>query len=289
MNRLDLRILPGFKPVTRLAIKWKQLANGSYICVDRENEGDIYESNISVYGRESEINALIRMLEDNRQFMYHSANTFELSDFNAAEMIFGAEVDYSRPIKALAAKIGAKEQKSWRGFSLKLTLRALNVSPNNNIAPKFPDINALCDKNENSDAGAPHAFLAVGFTGDSVINMQKGDTYTGEPNFSDMRGDSGYFEGTFTLNTADMASLRKYLTCGIRGEVIPANSDEGKIISQIPGVQNLFGVRRGGVGHKFDVRITEWADMGMKSLGFWQIKMKIVEEIGYKPANGGGE
>jgi len=268
----NLRILPGFKPVTKPALKWKQLANGSNIVVDRTKSSDIYEAEISIYGEESAVDILISELENNRRSTKPGANTFSLSGFNEAEKIFGAEIDYSYNITATVIKFGEKEQKTLRGFSLKLTLRALNdtITPRADIAAVFPEINGL---SQHHDAGA---FLAVGYTADSVIDMDIGDSYSGTLNFSDTRADSGFFEGTFTLKTDDMARLRKFLLCENRGQVIEAGSSAGQFFNAIPGVENLFGKRRNG---PFNVRIIEWSDMGMRSLGFWQIKMKIVEEI----------
>jgi len=278
----DIRILPGFKPVTKPALKWKQLANGSYIVVDRLPISDIYESDISVYGKEHEINKLIDALEKSRCSTDADANKITLSEFNGAEKIFGAEIDYSTPITAIAMKIGEKQQSTLRGFSLKLTLRALEP-PIQNIEPAFPQINNLAD---NPNAAA---FLDVGYTADSVVDMNKSDTYTGTLNFSDTRSDSGFFEGAFTLKTEDMAKLRRFLMTN-RGQAITAGSMQEEVsqayeiiknikINNANGIEKyIFGQRRWGK-HPFDVRITEWTDMGMKSLGLWQIKMKIVEEI----------
>ncbi|MDR0307634.1 MAG: hypothetical protein LBI42_12470 [Chitinispirillales bacterium] len=268
----EFKILPGFKPVTKPALKWKQLANGSNIVIDRLAASDIYEADVSLYGREDEIDKLIGALEKNRRSVKSAPNTFWLAGFNNAEKIFGAEIDYSISIKAMVTKFGSKEQKSLRGFSVKLTLRALNLRKRTGITAQFPQINNLC---ENPGAAA---FLAVGFTADSVIDMRRGDSYTGVPNFSDTRADSGFFEGTFTLKTDDMAALRLFLLEENRGGIITRNSKEGKIINSIPGVQNIFGVRRTQPQSGFNVRITEWTDMGMKSLDFWRIKMKIAEE-----------
>jgi hypothetical protein len=274
VNSFDLKILPGFKPITKLSIKWKQLSNGGYFPVDRGYNSDVYESDITVYGKEDVIDGLIRILEDNRYTGSEKSNKFELSGFNSAEKIFGAEINYSRGITAAIMNYGSKMQKSWKGFFLKLTLRAFHIDPLNpeNAPAKFPEINNF--------RGNPNAraSLGIGFTGDSSAGIDKTDTYTGIKSFMDNRADSGFFESVLTLKTEDMAGLRRFLIRDNRGEAISANSKTGQIINNIPGVKNLFGPRRAGMG-PFNIRIIEFTDMGMDKLDWWQIKMKIVEEI----------
>jgi len=280
LRSFDLKILPGFKPVTKLAINWKQLANGGYFPVDRGTDCDVYESEITAYGKEDVIDGLISALEDNRYTGSKDmeSNKFRLSEFNSAEKIFGAEVNYTTGITAAVMKYGQKTQKSWKGFFIKLTLRAFGIDPKSGAAASFPAINNFC---ANPQA---RASLSVGFTGDSDVDIDKMDTYTGIKSFVDNRTDAGFFEGTFTLRTEDMAGLRAFLIRDEhtnimgRGKVIPSDTDEGRIINNIPGVQNLFGTRRMGKG-PFNVRITKFTDMGMTKLDLWQIKMKIAEEI----------
>jgi len=278
LNSFNLKILPGFKPITKLAINWKQLANGGYFPVDRGTECDIYESEITAYGREDVIDNLIKVLDDNRYTGSLESNKFSLYGFNFAEKIFGAEIDYSESITAAVMKYGQKTQKSWKGFSIKLTLRACGITPPKPQNAKFPEINNFCG---NPSASAS---LDIGFTGDSNVDIDKMDVYTGIKSFIDNRADAGFFEGTFTLRTEDMAGLRAFLICGDeshsmgRGKVIVSDSAEGSIINKIRGTGSLFGERRRGM-QPFNVRITEFTDMGMKKLDLWQIKIKVVEEI----------
>jgi len=283
LKSFDLKILPGFKPVTKLAINWKQLANGGYFPVDRGTECDIYESQITAYGKEDVIDGLIGILDGNRYTGHKDSasqerenNKFKLSSFNSAEKIFGAEINYSHGITATVMKYSQKIQKSWKGFSIKLTLRACGINPENGAQANFPAINNF------SANPQTHVSLGVGFTGDSDLDIDKMDTYTGIKDFIDYRTDAGFFEGTFTLRTDSMAGLRAFLIgqdgSKGRGKVISVDSPEGDIINEIPGVQSLFGARRAGKG-PFNVRITEFTDMGMKKLDLWQIKIKIVEEI----------
>ncbi|MDR2728505.1 MAG: hypothetical protein LBB56_05175 [Chitinispirillales bacterium] len=274
LTGFDLKILPGFKPVTKLALSWKQLANGGYFPVDRGTDCDIYESEITACGREDVIDSLIRVLDLNRYTGSDNSNKFNLSGFNGAEKIFGAEIDYTQGVTAAVMKYGKKTQKSWKGFSIKLTLRACGINPYEpEEAPAdFPAINDFC---ENPQA---RASLGVGFTADSNVDIDKMDAYTGIKSFIDNRSDAGFFEGVFTLKTEYMAELRRFLIRDNRGRLISSGSREGQIINGIPGVRNIFGVRRSGVW-PFNVRITEFTDMGMKKLDWWQIKLKIAEEI----------
>jgi hypothetical protein len=151
-------------------------------------------------------------------------------------------------------------------------LRAFDIVPEKSAPSKFPEINNFCG---NSQA---RASLGVGFTADADIDIDNMDAYTGIKSFVDNRSDAGFFEGSFTLRTEDMASLRTFLIRDNRGGVIIPASGAGVIINNIPGIGNLFGPRRSRKD-SFNVRITEFTDMGMKKLDLWQIKMKIVEEI----------
>lgn len=274
-DSFNLRIKPGFKPSTKLAVKWKQLANGSYIAVDRGVKSDIYETSISAYGKDSEIDGFLGAMEKNRNSGNVNSNIFRLTDFNHAEMIFGAEIDYDAGISAFLSKVSEKEQKSWKGFSLKLTLRATELI-RQNIPGVFPEINNLARIPAEEPESPGSASLQIGYTADSVIELEKADSYYGLPYFSDYSADSGFFEGNLILKTEDMAKLRTFLIEN-RGEIIAADSDAGEIINNIPGVESLFGKRRQLEG-PFDTRIIEWQDMGMKDLEFWSMKLKIVED-----------
>jgi hypothetical protein len=264
----NVKVKPNFKPDTRLALKWEQLANGNYIVIDRSQSNDIYETDVSIYGKEEEIDAFIEAIQMNRHSGTNRSNILLLSEFNESEKLFGAEILYSGdPVSAVVVELKEKEQSTWRGYGLRLTLRALfdeSIPTDETIVAAFPD--------------TEKALVQIGYTGDSNVDLEMTDSYSGSPFFIDGNADTGFFEGEFTLNTREMAKLRLFLIRN-RGGVIRSDSDAGRIINNLRGIQErLFGKRREYAG-PFDVRITEWKDMGMDGLLFWNIKMKIVEEV----------
>lgn len=246
----NAKILPNFKPRTKLAIEWISLADGYYSAIDRGVESDIYEADITLYGKEQEIDNFINEIEKNRFF---PSNFLQLSQFNDAEKIFGADLDYSSTIDVTLANLKLRKQSTWRGFSLSLSLRAL---------PGFTFITP--EENE-----LPVLKTDIGYTGDSEDTIIKYDSYNGIFTFIDERKDAGIFDATFALENDDMAQARRFIATQ-RKEKFTISA------SKLPGVDNPFGTKR-QLNFPLTCNIIDWEDQGMRNLNRWSLKLRLVE------------
>lgn len=241
------KLKPDFKPITELALEWKKTANGVYTAVDRGASADTYSAEVRLYGTEAVIDTFIEEIEANRDA---GNNTINLTQFNATEHIFGANVNHSIAIIATVLTISKKAQGSWKGFSIIVTLRATSVS--------FTG----------ASASLPLSNLDIGFEADSTITINKVDSYDSTFTYQEHDSDIGIFTGSFVLEDSDMAEFRNILRI-TRNDTIR--------ITAIVGVSSLFGKRRGDYPH--DVNIIEWEDLGMIDVGRWRIKIVFAENL----------
>jgi hypothetical protein len=230
-----LKVLSNFKPRTKLALSWVRVSNGNHCAVDRGAEGDIYEADIALAGVENTVQNFLAQIELNRQ--HADGHILTLSSFNDGEKIFGADVDYTSSIDATIIKLNRKIQKTWKSFSLSLTLRAL--------APAFT-----------GTASLPTLKPLVGYDGDTSFDVDKFDSYYGDFFYSDNDRDSGTFTATYHFTMSDMRAIRRYLTTE-RGNSI--------WITSLTGVTKPFG--RASSVFPVLVKIIDWDDLGLNAWG----------------------
>jgi len=246
------KIVPSFKPITRLALDWVKLSNGNYSCVDRSASSDVYESDIEIYGREDVVQNFFTAIQQNRA---DDSHVLTLDEFNEGEKIFGADIDYSVPINATVLKLRRKQQETWKSFSLSFLLRATNLTFTGTAA--MPALKPL-----------------VGFDGDSDFQVDKRDSYFGDLFFSDMDTDAGTFTATYHFTQEDMKSLRRFLAV-YRASTVT--------ITSLAGVVKPFGNRI--TSFPIAVKIISWEDLGMITWGInssvrcWALRMTMAEVV----------
>lgn len=253
ITTFDAQVKPDFRPLTAIALRWRQLSNGNHVATDRSAVADTYEAQARLYGTEATINNFITQVEANRAADDHVVS---LSDFSGAlsgvptDSIFGANVDHSGSISTTIVDNGRKAQRTWKGFSLGVRFRALS--------PTFV-----------SDTGAlPLTNLEVGFEGDSDVTVNKINSYSNAFTYQDRQADIGLFKGTFVLTTANMKIFRNLLRT-TRGSTFS--------ISAIGGVSSMFGPRRGSFPH--NVKVVDWEDLGKRDADRWRMRVAFAEHI----------
>ena len=237
------------KPITTPALKWELLADGNYVAVDRGASNDIYQSELTFYGTETEINSIIDEFESNRA---GGTNYFTLSQFNTVDdQIFGADIFYTSGVDATIVKWGKRVQKSFKAYIWKCTVQLVEDPYPYSGTPSLPTLKPF-----------------EGYRGDSTWTIKKMDTYDNTFTYIDHTKDSGIFEGTFILNQTDMKNFRRYLLSTIRANDMS--------ISSIAGVTYPFGSKRGG--YPITVKVLDFKDE-LLNINFWKIKMKMAEVI----------
>jgi len=239
----------GYKPVTKVAIKWHQKSDGNWRGCDRTEDEDTYESNIVFRGPKSELDDLNTVLNDNREEF--------IGNFNSGEEIFGADVDHSGDVYITVTKYGKIRQVGYKDiFEQSMSVR--------NLDPVFksvsPDFSKLRTANHTN-------------TRETVFELSKRFTYDGEAFISDHIGQDGAEQGTFkarfTQTQQEMPAIRRYLTVTARANKIPFPS--------FGGIDEPFGPRA-GTG-PFDCRIIKWDDLGRKNYCDWDLDITFAREL----------
>jgi len=237
------------KPKTEIALNWVQTADGNYKAVDRGATNDVYQSEVTFYGTETEINDIIDEFEANRS---GGTNYFTLSQFNTIDdQIFGADIFYTLGLDVTIVKWGKRKQKQFKSFTWSCTMQLIEDPYPYSGTPTLPTLKPI-----------------IGYRGDSTWTIKKLDTYDNTLTYVDHEKDVGIFEGTFVLNQTDMKNFRRYLLSTIRGGDM--------VISDISGVTYPFGTKRGG--YPITVKVLDFEDELM-DINYWRIKMKLAEVV----------
>lgn len=248
-NSYPVKIKDDFVPKTVYALKWSQMSNGMWFCVDRGATADTYDAEIRLYGTEAVINNFINLIELNRSM----GNTIQLSDFNSQEHIFGADIDYTNPLDCTVF-MQRRIQGSWKGFGVTLGLSLMSPSfiGGTGSLPLF-------------------RFLDYGYDADSNYTINKFDSYDRTFFYQDHVADDGSFTGVFTFSNEEMIALRRY---------IATNRANTIAMPTFAGVAYPFGRRTPGSY----ANIINFEDQGMINLNVgiprWRAKITIAEIIG---------
>lgn len=243
-----VKVLPDYRPMTRLSLEWKKLASGNYYATDRGADADIYEADIQIYGKASVIDDFIEQIELNRQA---GSNAITLSNFFSTETIFGENVDHSGSITATVVSFGKKVQARWKSYTLSMRVRTL--SPSFVGSASLPTLQ----------------YLEVGYEGDNDLSILKTDTYNNTFTYTDREADAGIFKGTFLFSNADMKLIRNYIR-------IQRSADIS--ITDIAGVTLPFGNRR-QTGYTATVKILDWKDLGRWGLQYQRMSLTLAEVV----------
>jgi hypothetical protein len=242
------KVLPEYKPVTSLAIKWRQALNGNWKGTDRGSSADIYEAEIQLYGKESVIDNFIDEIQANRAADSH---VLTLSSFADTEYIFGEDVDHSGSISATIVKFGSRKQATWKGWALDLKLRA--ISPSFTGSATFPTLE----------------YLDVGPDADRNWTVNKFDSYIGTFSYQDHNRDSGIFNGVFLLSASDMRDMRRYIATQRTGDFL---------LTDDFGFGDPFGSRSSGA-YPYNCKLIEWEDLGLWGVQWRKIRLKFAEIV----------
>jgi hypothetical protein len=235
-----------YKTTTVLSLSYSQLSNGNYVAIDRSTSADIYECDITTYGRESYIGNIIVGLDSIR----NGNGLCQLSGFALNEKIFGENVDYSSPLSCVVTDYKLRENNSLNVYKLQLSLRLL--SPTFDATPELPDFHSTC--------------LGTGFKSDINRALVHNDTYYGDYYLSDKKMDSGIFEGKFNLTSSQLANLREY---------IRVYRDNIVIVSKLNGVNYMFGPSGGDFPH--NVKIINIQEEERFSVNRFIVSIKFVK------------
>lgn len=253
---IQVNIQAGFKPVTKLAIKFHDLENGDYYSIDRGAAEDVYETELTVYGTETSVNDVIDAIEANRLATTTPNELYFYNLSESGEKLFGADVDntqtvdtYADAFKVNISTVNLRAQNTWKGWSVSFMARCL--SPTFTGAATFP---VLCP--------------LPGMRADSEYTINRMWAYTGENFIADQYSDYGIWSGTFKTEYANMRDLRRFVATQRGVEFSLAST-------KLVGVTNLFGRRSSG--YPYNVRILELDDYGNTSPDWWSGKITIAE------------
>jgi len=248
---IDVKIVT-YKFNIDMSMKWFEMGDGSYKASDRGYENDHILSEISFHGKIDYINSIIEGLKNNQG----SDGVLTLTSIE--EPIFGHHVDYTQTVTAVLESIDIKEQKSLNGFSLKLMLRAAELSFQS-LGNTLPDLKAL----EHSYVGDTEWSFLV----NSTYNNQFYGT-SGTININDFEVERGVFEGTFTFNDEDMAKLLDFQRTT---RSLPFT------LHTICGVDYPFGTLS-GVG-PYQAKLYSITNIKRLASNFWSVKLMFVQEF----------
>jgi len=232
-------------PDTRPAIKWHQVANGSWRGSDRGAAEDVFEAAVTFEGPRSELEDLETFLDNNRR-------NFDAT-FGEGEEVFGADIDYSSSIQITVVEYGEIMQLGFDKWGMPLKLRAKS--------PSFLSVSGSLDCLRLS------SFASSQF---SEFDITKQFTYDELAYFNDHASDPGFFHGEFTQTTFEMKQIRRYFLDTIRNGSDSPFPDFG-------GITTPFGYRE-GTG-PFTFRIIEWQDLGRPNFTDWKLRIKFAREF----------
>lgn len=253
---LEVKVLPNFKPLTTLGIKFVSLADGNYCVVDRGAEADVYEARIEIAGAESVIQTFFSLLQSSRAAGNH---TFAMSGFNTGEKVFGADVDYTGTITGTVIKLGKKVQTSHYGFTLEMRIKATSTLAFIGSALLPAELKPL-----------------IGYDANADYDVDIRDSYFGDMFYGDRDRDAGKFTAKYAFTDTEMKNMRRHITTK-RGSTFT--------IGAINGVTNPWGNR--AASFPLTVRTLKWEDLGMIAWGNaagsavrnWGMKMTIGEVV----------
>lgn len=245
----QLKVAPGYKVRTKLALQWKKLSSGNYVATDRGSDEDVYEADISTIGTESYINNIITQINTSR---LAGTTLSATASWLSSDYIFGENIDYAYAYEIEILSMSERRQIGWKSFQLDLTLRLKSAMVFQGSS-SFPTLK-WCD---------------IGAGADADMTIRKQDSYTGIMSSFDHRSDTGIFEGVFTLTNADFILLRNYIK----------NQRSGNFsLADTFGVAYPFGNRTSN-SYPYSCKLIDWEDLGWFGLKYNRIKLTFAENV----------
>lgn len=250
-NGKTVLIIWGYKPETKIAIKWHQRADGNWRGCDRTADEDVYQANVTFRGPIAELIDLETVLNNKR--------TDFVANFNNGEEIFGADVDHSGDVSIIVTRYGKIRKVAFKDiFEMSLTLRLLNPMFKS-IVPDFTRLR----KSTHQDTRETIFELTKLFTFDQVAFVAD--------HISNDGTEPGLFQAQFTQDQAEMPAIRRYLTVTARATKIP-----------FPTFDNIlfpFGTRAGS--GPFNSRVIRWDDLGRQNFCDWNLSITFARDLTY--------
>lgn len=232
------------KPLQRTAILWEQSSAGYWSGSDRGAAQDIYETTLSFYDTETNINALQTALGSNREGI-------SLAAFSVP--IFSPTVDHTVSISAAVTSFGKRRQTKFVPaasgmYVLDVAFRA--ISPT--LLTPTPSLSTLR--------------LQESFDADHTWEAGKAFTYDQTASYADSNSDVGTFKAKFTQTTAEMQAIIAYILVTARAGTV--------VLPTFAGVTYPFGIAKGSGA--FNCKINDFK-VTRNSVHFWDIEIMFTE------------
>lgn len=175
-----------------LAVRWYDMSNGNKNAIDRGMNSDTYQCTVTTFGTENYINAILTAFD----VAIESDGKLQAWDFAENEQLFGENIDHSS-IECSVIDIKTREANSFKGF--KLTFALKNLSPSFNAGDPFEpfDFSDKCIQ-----------YKYKGYRSYNIKYLESEYQSIYENYFE--QGDSGIFEGIFTLTNQELIDLLEY-------------------------------------------------------------------------------
>jgi hypothetical protein len=235
-----------------MGMNWFQLADGNWRASDRGPEYDHKTVKITTYGTLSQLESITQELRLNQQ------NTASMSLFEIAEPIFGHNVDYDQPVTAVLNEIDIFNQKTLNGYSLEMTLEAVNLEYKS-LAFELPD---LCALEYSYYGGRKWSFNTNTSYQNQYIGLGAGNINVNRQNM-----ETGFFQGTFKFFMDDMAKLLEFQR---------VNRSASFTLPTIEGVPYPFGEDSGS--GPYTARLYNIDNIKRLSPILWSARITFVQE-----------
>lgn len=237
----EIKTSPGLGP-------WQLKGNGYYTARDLGISQDRYESQVLISDTKEVIAALQAVLKANKK-------EITLSGFNSAEIIFGADVDYSEPITATYTAFGPKRNfKNDVLFDLEINFRAIEKT----LLITTPSLAGLN--------------LQEKWEGDKAFDITKLFGYDQSVTALEHSTDAGFFKGRFLQTTEQMKAIRAYLLTVARANAIPFPT---------MGVGDFYPFGDNEAKSLFQkCNVIDWRDRQVK-LDLWELEMVLAQALPY--------
>ena len=239
-----------FKPIYKAGLSWIRVSDMSWKAVDRFNESDQYESDVTITSSETNIDEFLTEIEANRQ----DTSYFTLSAFNDGEKIFGANIDYSNNLVCVIPKIGNKKQVDINVYSITVTFKL------------------IMDKDTiglfNAGSSLPELLIYPGYDIKTDRTIEYLHTYNDTTFSADRDTDAGVLSVTVIFDHDDMSLFRNYIR-NVR--------DSAFSLPEIAGVSEPFGY---GTTWPVSVKCKKFQDTPMdEGVKFWKCSIEFVQDF----------
>jgi len=120
LNSITIKVREKY-PQYNWGYEWIERSDNTFITLDRGSSSDLYETEIMMSGRYTDITEIYNFLNTSR-----NSNQIQMSDVNINESPFGENLDYTSPLNVVVLNVGAIEQDRLNSFKFNFTLRLVS-------------------------------------------------------------------------------------------------------------------------------------------------------------------